>query len=155
MIDNTAPTTVAASGALQVLMLGLSDETLAIEASLVREIIDPIPATRVPGAKPYLHSVINVRGNVVPLADIRLRFGMPCRDTTGDTRIVVVELILDGDPVIVGIMADKVYEVTEIDTSLMQSTPRVGLHWKPEYIRCMAKWNDDFIIVPDMERIFN
>ena len=39
--------------------------------------------------------------------------------------------------------------------SLMQSTPRVGLHWKPEYIRCMAKWNDDFIIVPDMERIFN
>ena len=65
------------------------------------------------------------------------------------------ELTLEGDPVVVGILADKVYEVTEIEPSLMQSTPRVGLHWKPEYIRCMAKWNDDFIIVPDMERIFN
>lgn len=155
MTDTTAAAPDAGHGVLQVLMMGLGEETLAIEAGLVREIIDPIPATRVPGAKPYLPSVINVRGNVVPLADIRLRFGMPCRPATADTRIVVVELLLGGDPVVVGIMADKVYEVTELHMSLMQSTPRVGLHWKPEYIRCMAKWNDDFIIVPDMERIFN
>lgn len=155
MTDATSATADGGNGALQVLMMGLGEETLAIEASLVREILDPILATRVPGAKAYLPSVINVRGNVVPLADIRLRFGMPCRPATADTRIVVVELVLGGDAVIVGIMADKVYEVTEIQTTSMQSTPRVGLHWKPEYIRCMAKWNEDFIIVPDMERIFN
>ena len=142
-------------GPMQVVMLGVADEIFAIEAGMVREIIDPIPVTRVPGARSYLPSVVNVRGNVIPLADIRIRFGMEGRDVTADTRIVVIELTLHGDPIVVGIMADKVYEVTEIDQSHAQQTPRVGLHWKPEYIRFITKWNDDFIIVPDMERILN
>ena len=145
----------AADEPMQVVMLGLADEIFALQAGLVREIIDPIPATRVPGAKAFLPSVINVRGNVIPLADIRIRFGMTPRADTAETRIVVVELILGGDPIVVGIVADKVYEVTEILPSETQDTPRVGLHWKPEFIRFISKWNDDFIIVPDMERILN
>lgn len=145
----------AGSGAMQVVMLGLADEIFAIEAGLVREIIDPIPETRVPGAKPYLPSVVNVRGNVIPLADIRIRLGMDRRADTSETRIVVIELTVDGDPLTVGIIADRVYEVTEIFRSDAQQTPRVGLHWRPEYIRFITKWNDGFIIVPDMERILN
>lgn len=144
-----------ASGAMQVLMLGLADEIFAIDAGMVREIIDPVPATRVPGAKSYLPSVLNVRGSVIPLADIRIRFGMPRRPNTSDTRIVVIEVPIDGDPITVGILADKVYEVTEIFQAQTQQTPRVGLHCSPEYIRFISKWNDEFIVVPDMERILN
>jgi purine-binding chemotaxis protein CheW len=142
-------------GTMQVLMLGLADEIFAIDAGMVREIIDPVPATRVPGAKSYLPSVLNVRGSVIPLADIRIRFGMERRPNTSESRIVVVELQIDGDPITVGIMADKVYEVTEIFHAQTQQTPRVGLRWNPEYIRFITKWNDEFIIVPDMERILN
>ena len=145
----------SADSPMQVLMLGIADEIFAVDAGMVREIIDPIPETRVAGAKPYLPSVVNVRGNVIPLADIRIRFGMERRTATSETRIVVIELVMDDDPVVVGIIADKVYEVTEIFRADTQQTPRVGMHWKPEYIRFMAKWNDEFIIVPDMERIFN
>jgi purine-binding chemotaxis protein CheW len=141
--------------AMQVVMIGLGDEKFALDAGLVREIIDPIPATKVAGAKAFLPSVINVRGNVIPLADLRIRFGMPMSDDSTDTRIVVIEVDIGGDPVLVGVMADKVYEVTEISRTDVQQTPRVGMHWKPEFIRFITKWREEFVIVPNMERILN
>jgi purine-binding chemotaxis protein CheW len=140
---------------LQVLMVGLGNEIFAIETDMVREIIDPVPVTRVAGARNFLPALINVRGNVSPLADLRLRFGMPAAAATADTRIVVVEIEIDGDPVTLGIVADKVYEVTEISSRNTQQTPRMGQHWKPEFIRLITKWNDEFVIVPEMARILN
>lgn len=138
---------------LQVLMVGLGNEIFAIETDMVREIIDPVPVTRVAGARSFLPALINVRGNVVPLADLRIRFGMPKAQETADTRIVVIEVDIDGDPVTLGLLADKVYEVTEVSTRQMQQTPRLGSHWRPEFIRFITKWNDEFVIVPDMSRI--
>jgi purine-binding chemotaxis protein CheW len=141
--------------AMQVVMIGLGEEKFALDAGLVREIIDPVPVTKVAGARAFVPSVINVRGNVIPLADLRIRFGMPQLDDSADTRIVVIELQLDGEPVLVGVTADKVYEVTEISQTDVQQTPRVGMHWKPEFIRFIAKWREEFVIVPNMERILN
>jgi purine-binding chemotaxis protein CheW len=136
-------------------MLGIGDEVFALDSELVREIIDPVPATRVAGARPFLPSVVNVRGNVIPLADLRVRFGMPKAADTADTRIVVLEITIDGDPVLVGVVADKVYEVTEISPADVQQTPRVGMHWNPEFIRFITKWREEFVIVPNMERILS
>lgn len=141
--------------AMQVVMIGLGEEKFALDAGLVREIIDPVPVTKVAGARAFVPSVINVRGNVIPLADLRIRFGMPQLDDSADTRIVVIEIELDGEPVLVGVTADKVYEVTEISQADVQQTPRVGMHWKPEFIRFIAKWREEFVIVPNMERILN
>ena len=141
--------------AMQVVMIGLGEEKFALDAGLVREIIDPVPVTKVAGARAFVPSVINVRGNVIPLADLRIRFGMPQLDDSADTRIVVIELELDGEPVLVGVTADKVYEVTEISQTDVQQTPRVGMHWKPEFIRFITKWREEFVIVPNMERILN
>ena len=124
---------------MQVVMVGLADEKFALDAGLVREIIDPIPATRVAGARPFLPSVINVRGNVIPLADLRIRFGMPIQENSTDTRIVVIEIDIEGDPILVGVVADKVYEVTEISRADVQQTPRVGMHWKAEFINFITK----------------
>ena len=143
------------AGAMQVVMIGLGEEKFALDAGLVREIIDPVPVTKVAGARSFVPSVINVRGNVIPLADLRIRFGMPQLGDSVDTRIVVIELELDGEPVLVGLTADKVYEVTEISQTDVQQTPRVGMHWKPEFIRFIAKWREEFVIVPNMERILN
>ena len=143
------------AGAMQVVMIGLGEEKFALDAGLVREIIDPVPETKVAGAKAYVPSLINVRGNVIPLADLRIRFGMPPTEHSVDSRIVVIEVMLDGEPVLVGVTADKVYEVTEISQTDVQQTPRVGMHWKPEFIRFITKWLEEFVIVPNMERILN
>ncbi len=141
--------------AMQVVMIGLGEEKFALDAGLVREIIDPVPVTYVAGARSFVPSVINVRGNVIPLADLRIRFGMPQTEDSAETRIVVIEIEIDGEPVLVGVTADKVYEVTEISQTDVQQTPRVGMHWKPEFIRFITKWREEFVIVPNMERILN
>lgn len=139
---------------MEVLTLGLEGEVFAVEAGIVREILDPVPVTEVPGARAFVRGMINVRGKVVPLADLRLRFGMAPNPATIDTRIVVVEIELDGEPVIVGILADKVFEVTEIAAASIEQAPRIGMHWRPEFIRCIGKRAADFIIIPNLEQIF-
>ncbi|MBN8968363.1 MAG: chemotaxis protein CheW [Rhizobiales bacterium] len=140
---------------MQVVMIGLGEEKFALDAELVREIIDPVPVTKVAGARSFIPSVINVRGNVIPLADLRIRFGMPQIENSVDTRIVVIEIEIDKEPVLVGLTADRVYEVTEISQAAAQQTPRVGMHWKPEFIHFITKWREEFVIVPNIERILN
>lgn len=140
---------------MQVVMIGIGEEKFALDAGLVREIIDPVPATKVAGARSFVPNVINVRGNVIPLADLRVRFGMPVTDPSADTRIVVIEVDIENEPVLVGLTADKVYEVTEISRRQVQQTPRVGMHWKPEFIRFISKWREEFVIVPNLGRILN
>ncbi len=142
-------------GSHQVLMLGLAGEVFAIDARLVREILDPVPVTKVPGARRFVSSVLNVRGKVIPLADLRQRFGMPPAAETGDTRFVVIETDIDGEPTTVGIIADKVHEVTELDHATLQPAPLVGMRWQPEFVKAIGKWNEDFIVVPNLDRIFN
>ncbi|SDN35684.1 CheW protein [Methylobacterium phyllostachyos] len=144
-----------ADGTLQVVMLGIGTETFALEAGMVREIIDPIPTTRVAGARPHLAHIVNVRGNVVPLADIRTRFGMPVTAATPDTRFVVIELDIDGDPILVALVADKVFEVTAVALETRQQVPTIGTAWRPEYIRSIVKSGDDFVIIPDMPQLLN
>jgi purine-binding chemotaxis protein CheW len=139
----------------QVLMLGLAGEMFALDARQVREILDPVPVTRVPGAQPYVSSVLNVRGKVIPLADLRVRFGMPPASITPDSRFIVLEIDLAGEPTTIGIVADKVYEVTDLDTSTLLKAPPIGMRWRPEFIAAIAKWKDEFIIVPNMKQILN
>jgi len=140
---------------LEVLTLGLGGEVFAIDAGAVREILDLVPVTAVPGARAYAGGVINVRGRIVPLADLRVQFGMALAEPTADTRIVVVEIDLDGDATIIGILADKVYEVTQIGTTSLEQAPRIGMRWRQDFIRYIGKRNDEFIIVPDLKQIFN
>lgn len=145
----------ATDRSLVVLSLELQGEPFAIETSYVREILDPVPVTMVPGADPAVNGVINVRGRVVPLADLRLIFGMPRQETGADARIAVIEVTIDGDPVTVGIRADKVNEVTELAAESLEHTPRIGLRWDKDFIACIGKRGGDFIAVLDMGRIFS
>jgi len=104
----------ATGGALKVLTLGLQGEIFAIEAGSVREILDVVPITEVPNARAFVGGLINVRGRVVPLADLRVMFGMDRPPPDADTRIVVIEIDLEGDPTIAAILADRVHDVTDI-----------------------------------------
>lgn len=140
---------------LVVLILELQGESFAIETRHVREILDPVPITMVPGADHAVDGLINVRGRVVPLADLHLVFGMPQQDAGRDARIVVIEVPVDGDPTTVGIRADKVNEVTELAAASLEATPRIGLRWDAEFITCIGKRAGAFVAVLDMGRIFS
>jgi purine-binding chemotaxis protein CheW len=139
---------------LEVLTLELQGEIFAVEATHVREILDLVPITEVPQCDAFVNALINVRGKVVPLADLRLRFGMEQKPPTADTRIVVLEIVLGGEPVITGIRADKVHEVVVVSASALQETPKVGMRWRPEFIRCVGKRGDDFMVVIDIAQVF-
>lgn len=140
---------------LKILTLGLREEVFAVDAGIVREILDMVPVTAVPNADPFVGGLINVRGRVVPLADLHVRFGMETPPPSIDTRIVVVDIKLGGEPTTVGILADKVYEVTEVTTRSVQETPRLGMRWRPEFIQGISKRGDDFMAIIDLSRLLN
>ncbi len=140
---------------LEVLTLEIEGELFAVDAMQVREILDLVPITEVPHSQPFVNGLINVRGKVVPLADLRIRFGMQQKPPTVHSRIIVLEIDIDGEPLIAGIRADKVYEVTELMASALQETPKVGLRWRPEFISCIGKRGEDFIVVLDIKEILS
>ena len=143
-----------AAKSMKALTFALQGETFAIDAEGVREILDLVPITEVPSAPDFANGLINVRGRVVPLADLRVTFGMERPKPDADTRIVVIEIELGGEPAIVGILADKVHDVADIETSAIEEAPKVGMRWRSDYVRGIGKRNGDFIIIPDMGRIF-
>lgn len=139
---------------MRALTLGLGGEIFAIQATSVREILDMVPVTEVPNAPAFVGGLINVRGRVVPLADLRVKFVMDRPPADADTRIVVIEILLDEEPMIVGMLADRVHTVADIQLSSLEEAPKVGMRWRPEYVRGIAKHDGEFIIVPDLGRIF-
>ena len=145
---------VTTQGSMKALTLRLQDELFAVEAGSVREILDLVPITDVPNASPFVSGLINVRGRVVPLADLRVMFGMDRPEPDQDTRIVVMEVDIDGEPTVAGILADKVHDVTDIEAASIEEAPKVGMRWRPEFIRGIGKRNGGFIIIPDLGRIF-
>lgn len=139
---------------MRALTLRLDDELFAIRAESVREILDLVPITEVPNSSPFAAGLINVRGRVVPLTNLKVAFGMTDTAADQDTRIVVIETEIEGEPTVVGILADKVFDVTDIEPTAIEEAPRVGMRWRPDYVRGIGKRRGDFIIIPDMQRIF-
>jgi len=138
----------------QVLTFDLQGETFALDAGLVREVIDLAPETGVPGAAPFVDAVINFRGRVIPLADLRLAFGMARGEPTRDSRIVVIEHEIEGEPTLIGLRADKVHEVTSIPLGDTEAPPRVGLRWRTDFIQRLAKHGGELVVLPDLAQVF-
>jgi purine-binding chemotaxis protein CheW len=140
---------------LEVLVFDLGGQSFALEAVLVREILDIMPETRVPGAPDLVGHVINFRGRIIPLADLHLAFGMRVPETTKDSRIVVIEAELGGEPTILGLRTDKVHEVATFSAAHSEDAPVVGLRWRREHVRTLIRHGDDDIVVlPDLNAIF-
>lgn len=138
----------------EILTIGLGGEVFALPASLVREILDICPMTPVPTAPSFVAHLINVRGRVVPLADLKLRFGLPKSEVTDDSRIVVLQVDIEGEPTVVAILADKVFEVTKLDSWVSEHVPQIGMRWRPEFVRAIGRRGDDFVMVLDIARVF-
>lgn len=132
----------------------IEDELLALDVSHVREVLDLCQITRVPRTPDYLRGVINLRGSVIPVVDLRLRFGLKENQATIDSRIVVIELEKEGNEAVVGLLTDSVQDVIEISSNRIEAAPQMGTRWRTEYISGIGKYNDKFILLLDIERVF-
>jgi purine-binding chemotaxis protein CheW len=142
------------AGGRDFLTFELSGETFALEAVIVREVLDKSPETTVPGAPAFVDAVANFRGRIIPLVDLRLAFDLPATAATTDSRVVVIEFDIDGEAMLIGLRADKVFEVTIIAESATEAAPRLGTRWRADFIRCLAKRGSDVIVLPDLAKIF-
>ena len=133
----------------------LGDELFAINVFKAREVLDLSHITRVPTAPGYLRGVVNVRGNAIPVVDLRAKFGLPQAADTLNTRIIVMELQVDGEPIVVGGLADAVHEVLELEPQEINDPPSLGLRWRTDLILGMGRRDDRFTIILDIERVFS
>jgi purine-binding chemotaxis protein CheW len=138
----------------QYMTFKLGNELFAINVAQVREVLEVSSITRVPTAPDYMRGVVNVRGKAIPVVDLRLRFGLPRTAETLTSRIVVMELQLDGETTVLGGLADSVHEVIELDGSQINPPPSIAMRWRTEFILGMGRRGDDFIIILDVNAVF-
>ncbi len=145
---------------LTVLTLSIGQQMLAIPAANLREILDPLPRTRVPGAGDVAPWVLNVRGAVVPLADLRIPLGIQMQtqpkadDAGGDTRrFVVLEVDIAGDRATVAIVADVVHDVATIAANLIEPLPPAS-QFPADALTGLYRSQDGFVLLPDLSTIF-
>ena len=141
--------------ARQYMTFKLGDELFAIDVAQVREVLEVSQITKVPTAPRYMRGVLNVRGQATPVVDLRLRFGLPEGIDTVHTRIIVMELQLDGEATVLGGIADSVHEVIELDPANINPPPRIAMRWRTDFIQGMGKRGDDFIIILDVNAVFS
>ena len=138
----------------QYITFKLGDELFAINVAQVREVLELPLITKVPTAPDYMRGVVNVRGKAIPVVDLRLKFGLSSTPDTINSRIVVLELELDGETTVVGGIADSVHEVIELEADQINPPPRIAMRWRTELIQGMGKRGEEFIIILDINRVF-
>lgn len=133
----------------------LADEMFALDVAQVREVLDYQDVDHVPGMPNFMRGVINVRGHVVPVMDLRLKFGMTATETTTDTRVVVMEVDIQGSKIIVGALADAVHDVAEFAVDKIEPPPGSGIGWRNDYISGIARRDEQFYIILDTTRVYS
>ena len=139
----------------QYLTFTLADEVFAVDVARVREILEITSITKVPQVPDFMRGVINLRGCVVPVIDLRLKFAMEETAQTVNTCIIVVEVMMDGENIVLGALADSVQEVIEMEPSQIEAAPHIGTHLKTEFIRGMGKHDGRFVMILDIDKVFS
>ncbi len=141
--------------ATQYLSFKLDNEIFALDIDKVREILDYTAITKVPRTPEFMLGVINLRGGVVPVVDLRLKFGMTETEKTVNTCIIITEIELDNEKAIIGALADSVDEVFDLEPDQIEPAPKIGTRLKTDFINGMGKKDDEFIIILDIDKVFS
>src|SRR5579862_6419557 len=139
----------------QYLTFKLGNEVFGIDVAKVREVLDFTTITEIPRTPEFMSGVINLRGSVVPVVDLRLCFQMSKTERTRNTCIVVVEVLLDGEPTVIGALADSVEEVIDLEPDQIQPAPRIGTQIRTDFIKGMGKRDNNFIMILEIDRVFS
>lgn len=139
----------------QYLTFSLDHETFAIDVIKAREILDMPMITQVPQTPDYMLGVINLRSNVVPVIDMRLKFGMDSIEESVGSCIIVMEVAVDNEPITVGVLVDSVQEVIDLDAEQIEPPPRIGTRLKTDFLRGMGNYHDEFVMILDIDKVFS
>jgi len=139
----------------QFLTFKLGEEVFALDITKVREVLDFTTVTKVPRTPEFMRGVINLRGSVVPVVDLRLKFGMSRTENTVNTCVIITEVAVDGERMVLGALADSVQEVLDLEAGSIAPAPRIGTKLRTEFISGMGKRGDRFIILLDIDKVFS
>jgi purine-binding chemotaxis protein CheW len=139
----------------QYLTFKLGEEIFALDIRKVREVLEYTTVTKVPRTPPFMRGVINLRGGVVPVVDMRLKFAMEATEKTVNTCIIIAEILIDDETTVLGMLADSVQEVIELEPSQVEPPPRMGTRLRTEFIRGMGKRDGNFLILLDVDKVFS
>ncbi len=138
----------------QYVTLGIAGELLAIPVERVREILELQQISQLPGAPSILLGMIDVRGESVPVVDLRLKLGfVPCEDDSS-TRIMVISAPVGDKETLIGVKVDCVHEVSVLDTDRLDPPPEAAVGWRAEHIAGVGRRNGKFVTVLNFERVF-
>jgi len=143
------------TGSNQYLAFALDEELFAVGVDKIREIIDFTTVTKVPQTPDSMRGVINLRGNVVPVIDMRRKFAITESPDTVDTCIVVLEVSMDNETTVIGALVDSVQEVFEMEANQIEPPPKIGANLRTDFILGMGRKASDFIIILDVDKVFS
>ena len=139
----------------QYLTFKLEEEVFALDISKVREVLDYTTVTKVPQTPDFMLGVINLRGSVVPVVDMRLKFGLSRTEKTVNTCIIIVEVGIDGETTVLGALADSVQEVMDLEPDQIEPPPQIDTRLKTRFIKGMGRRDNHFIIILDIDKVFS
>lgn len=141
--------------ATQYVTLGVGEEIFAVEVTRVHEILDCVPVVRLPNAPAHVLGMIDVRRRAVPVIDLRVKLGLSPTIPTEATRILVLDVDVGGRTIVLGLLADRVYEVTGLADRAIEPPPDIGMRWRSDYISGVARRGASFVIIFDLSRLFS
>ena len=139
----------------QYLTFSLNEEEYAIDVYQIREILEISDITKIPCTYEFMRGVINLRGSVVPVIDLHMKFGLPKTERTVNSCIIVMEVEIEKKLVILGALSDSVEEVIELEPSQIEPPPKIGTKVDREFIKGVGKHNDRFLLLLDIDKIFS
>lgn len=139
----------------QYLSFKLEEEEFALDISKVREVLDFTKITKVPQTPDFMKGVINLRGSVVPVVDLNMKFGKKTTNKTVNTRIIIGEVCIEGDNTVLGVLADSVNEVMELEPESIEPPPRIGTRLNTDFIKGMGKREEEFVMILDIDKVFS
>lgn len=152
-MNRSSSVQAAPSSASKHMTFKLMKEEYGIEILNVRELIGLLEMTRVPRASAYIRGLINLRGKVIPVVDLRVKFGMPPAEPTSQSVIIVVQLESAGSPLTVGLLVDEVLEVRTIDDHDVEPPPALPNDIDASFIRGVGKADKHIVFLLDIDRV--
>lgn len=137
----------------QYLTFTVANELYAINVINIREVLEFQSVTKVPRMPDFMRGIINLRGSVVPVLDLKMKFGLGETEKDIDTSVIVTEMTMDGEMVVIGLLTDTVSEVLDLEDDDIEPTPYIGTRVNTEFIRGMGKKGDAFIIILDINKV--
>jgi purine-binding chemotaxis protein CheW len=139
----------------QFLTFTVSEESYALKVLNVREVLEFINITKVPKMPDFMRGIINLRGSIVPVIDLKLKFGLGKTEKSIDSSVIVCELVIEDKTIIMGLLTDSVQEVISLENNSIEPTPYIGAKIDTSFIEGMGKKGEDFIIILNMNKILS